>query len=725
MLSDRVLRWLFLTVAALQIVPVWSAPYLPTNDGPCHLYNSWILQGLATHSAGGTIASYYAIDWRPHPNWMSHAAMALLLFVVPPLVAEKLLVSAIIIIFLAGAWMFAGAADPSGHAWAFVALPFTFHLLLQTGFYNFALGVGLFMMTVAVWWRRRDTPDARTIALVAALLLLCYFSHAMAVVLAAFSIGVLWLINVRRATLRDQLRHAIAFIPVGALLVWFVAHRGTGSAPDPRGLMSRLGFLARSQVLFTFDSRQLALGWIVSIVLAVLLIATLVRENIEHGRLRVSARDGFLLLFVIFIAIYLAAPGGFAGGTMISERMALFVELSLLPWISPRLTRLRMPVVAVMVVLAVLNVALNIDRYRAFSREMAQLVRTAELVAPNSTVLPFVFDHGVGKVGYMSHAIDYAAIGKRFIDLDNYEPAMDYFPLRYRKGVDVPGIDEVEAAPLDIDLSAQITRARFLLTWSMPPIPGLVTRIDRDYRLVASAGSGRVYERRMTEAAVMEMMERESSYATILLPLAGTRSDVALSHGATWRVEQSVTNTGHRPVHLMLNACAFNPSCEVDLQPGQSAPIASNDSLRPYTLVRAPPGDANLLSFSTMLLRGDSGFQLALPAIDEPQMRPRRVEFANVPLSPRVRVALRVWAFKTPRPPVRYTVHVQTPDGRDIVARNFATGRDGFQLDGNLVGEFPAIEGRDLRANVVVEFGDAQPRDARIWAMLTVTDNAT
>jgi hypothetical protein len=42
------------------------------------------------------------IDWRPNPNWLGHIVMALLMAIVPPLIAEKTLFSAIVLLFLAG-----------------------------------------------------------------------------------------------------------------------------------------------------------------------------------------------------------------------------------------------------------------------------------------------------------------------------------------------------------------------------------------------------------------------------------------------------------------------------------------------------------------------------------------------------------------------------------------------------------------------------------------------
>src|SRR5687767_9683693 len=74
---------LFVALALVVIVPVWSVKYIPAGDGPSHVYNAWVLHGLLTGDAPANIEAAYRIDWRPHPNWTGHAFMALAMFVVP------------------------------------------------------------------------------------------------------------------------------------------------------------------------------------------------------------------------------------------------------------------------------------------------------------------------------------------------------------------------------------------------------------------------------------------------------------------------------------------------------------------------------------------------------------------------------------------------------------------------------------------------------------------
>src|SRR5437588_9446321 len=187
MKSRRRVAAVFAFTAVLQLVPIWSVHYLPTTDRPSHLYNAWVMRELLSGHRG-LIADSFRIDWHPYPNWIETAFMAALMAVVSPLIAEKILVSMIVMLFAWALWLYA-ASPPA----ATLGLFFTFNWLLQMGFYNHSIGVVHFLIAVAWFWRRRQHADWPTIATLAALLLVCYFANPMMLLLTVGSIGLLWL----------------------------------------------------------------------------------------------------------------------------------------------------------------------------------------------------------------------------------------------------------------------------------------------------------------------------------------------------------------------------------------------------------------------------------------------------------------------------------------------------------------------------------------------------
>src|SRR3954447_25399038 len=99
MFSVRVARRLYLAASILLLIPIWSVHHLPTVDGSSHVYNAEIIRQLVTgHDTVLTHA--FRINPRPVPNWSGHAVLALLMMALPAPVAEKLLMTSIIALFM-------------------------------------------------------------------------------------------------------------------------------------------------------------------------------------------------------------------------------------------------------------------------------------------------------------------------------------------------------------------------------------------------------------------------------------------------------------------------------------------------------------------------------------------------------------------------------------------------------------------------------------------------
>src|SRR4051812_11197543 len=105
--GEPVVFWL---LAFLHLIPVWGYRYLPTQDGPSHLYNARVLNELLWGNP--RYEAYYEVRAEPIPNWTSHIALAALYSIAPPLVAEKILVSIYMLGFAATLRYFLGAFGP-------------------------------------------------------------------------------------------------------------------------------------------------------------------------------------------------------------------------------------------------------------------------------------------------------------------------------------------------------------------------------------------------------------------------------------------------------------------------------------------------------------------------------------------------------------------------------------------------------------------------------------
>jgi hypothetical protein len=682
---------LFLALALLHLIPIWSVDHLPTSDGPTHLYNAWILHELIA-GRDGPIARHYAIDWRPHSNWAGHVLLALLLCIVPPIVAEKLLVSGIVLLFLLSIWMYAGAKE-----YAFLAFPLAYHQFLQSGFYNFSLGIALYFLILAVWWRRRDRPDAKTIALIAALLLLCYFSHPLPTLLAIGSIGVLWLFTLPARTPAVHARHLLALIPVLPLLAWFALVQGTEATPSNATLADRILRLVRVDAILTFDNWQFKLGFALFAILIAFVGITAARWR------RLRETDAFLVLTLAVLIIYFQAPLVIAGGMGVAQRTAIFVYLLPLPWLWSGFSRpVRVGIVTLLVTLSVGNLIFLTGRYRAIDPLLTKFIRTLDPIAPDTTVLPLLFDRRPPNIfiAVYSHMIDYVAIEKRLVDLDNYEPTTGYFPIAFQPNVPPVRIYPIEAVPQELEIEPFAVRAQHIFTWHLPLNTPIQQRIEKYYRLVSEIGGGRVYRSLILEPSIARLPK-------ILLPVAGTVGESDL-----WRVEQSVRNAGQSTVHLVASTCVSR--CEFDLGPGQQMPLASADQEMPFIIIYVGRGSEKDLIFSTIVYRGDSPL-VEIPAVHESAFQRRKIRIPNVPFGG-ARLNVRAWFFG--KGPDLFFYRILSHDGRVLGEKVGAVGPTAFFNKDDPTKAFPQIPPTEF---VDIEV-DTRSDDMRVWAFVTATD---
>lgn len=389
-MNRRLAVGVFVAAALAQLIPIWSVHYLPTTDGPSHLYNAWVLRSLVRGDQP-QLAQVFAIDWRPHPNWIETAFMAALMSIVPPLVAEKVFVSLIVLLFALAMWQYA-----SSPAAAMFGLLFTFNALLMMGFYNHFLGVAIYFIAVALWWRRRER-----VWLLAMLLVVCYFASPMMILLAIGSIALLWIVTSRRP------RELVAIVAVLPLVAWYL-HVSAGQPFGERHSLSKLvSYLLRARVLYTFDHAQTAIGMLLLIVML----------------LSLRTRNVFALLTAAMLVLYFVAPESVGSALYIRDRIALMVFLTALAWI--RLPKHTQWVLAVIVVANVVYLTIRFHQSAALVEKAVRSVNAP----PRSTIRTFARD----KPLVLWHAADYAAIERELVDLDNYEAATGYFPICIRR----------------------------------------------------------------------------------------------------------------------------------------------------------------------------------------------------------------------------------------------------------------------------------------------------
>lgn len=495
----------FVGLVLLLVVPIWSVAFVPTIDGPVHVYNAWVHRHLGS-SGHSLLSQYYEVDWRPLPNWFSHACLALLMLVLEPRYAEKALLTGLVVLFAASVRYLATSVARDRGWCAVVALPLLYNQLLLLGFYNFSFGLAFYALVVGYWWRRPERFSLRFHGGLAALLLLCWFSHIVAFVAALFSAGVLstWAAIARRRFKRETV-YLTLLLPYLALPLWFVQAQSGDRIPSTWSVGYACRYLFRFEVLALFGPQQKWLGLGLSAMVVTLLIVRVVA--------RVRSRtfdeaDGFAILSVLFMVLFFVAPEGMSGGTLLKNRLSLFPLLALLPWLAPALGRsVRGALLVGVVILMSFQVGLIAFWYHQMQPDIRSFLASTAAIPRSSRVLPLLFSRDTTRprFGALGHAIDYAAMDKGLVEWDNYQAATGYFPIRFRRDVERPEIYTMEAHPDKVGVGAYRQWADCVFTWKLPPDSALVEKLLRFYQPVAgeeSGADGQVYLRRPDEKSL-------------------------------------------------------------------------------------------------------------------------------------------------------------------------------------------------------------------------------
>jgi hypothetical protein len=483
-------RLLFFALLLLHVLPLWCFRYFPSQDGPVHLENVTILRDY--HRPDRTLLPrFYTINGRFHPNWFGHLALLGLMTVLPPLVAEKVLLTGYLVLLPLGL-RYALEGVRAGAGWlAVLAFPLLHHFLYHMGFYNFCYSLGLFGFVVGYYLRHHEHFGVRQTLILGALAVLTYFCHAVGLAAAMLAVGVLALAwrPAGQSLVRRLVGPTLAFLPVVALGAAFVGRQGGGAAWKN----TRLGLwdaLRQLEMLVSYLNLERLFTELFFWGLAALTVAVLW----ARWRSRSFGRADWLLAVpALTFAAYFTAPTELSGGGFVEPRLALLALLALILWLGtfPFGPRLKWTVQGSAALIAVGLLVLHVTAYAAFNDYLDDYLSAEPHLEANRTLLPLPFARRLhtgdprldnAKVGVFRHAAGYLAAQVGVIDLENYEGTTGYFPVNYRPEVD-PFVqlnpDQVgedvglQAAPPDVDFLKYGERTGipvdYVLLWDVRP----------------------------------------------------------------------------------------------------------------------------------------------------------------------------------------------------------------------------------------------------------------
>jgi len=334
---------LFVALAVLLDGPIWLVKLVPTQDGPVHLAQADL---IARFGWGGALqepaASFYQWNPRIEPNSAIYLLLAgLIRLTGDALVANSLFLSLYGLLWIAAAYAISRSETERPMLPMLLLLPIAFGIFIHWGFYNFALGVPLFLLFAAFWRGVRERGDATAFVTTALFLAALYLTHITAVVAACLLLAADGVARSIRELDRSGLRAAgrrllidgawaaAAALPVLLLIASFLmAYQNIpGEAPGNDGGTTQVfRRIFAATYLFSFT-------WWELVALAPLLGALAIAAIAALRRIK----SGELTWPVFFVLVLLLSLLNLkTGSASLSERLAPFSGIAIVMTIAGR-----------------------------------------------------------------------------------------------------------------------------------------------------------------------------------------------------------------------------------------------------------------------------------------------------------------------------------------------------------------------------------------------------
>lgn len=336
---------------------------------------------------------FFEVRYEPIPNWTSHLLLSALLFVLPPLLVAKVLVTIYILLFAAAMRYFCAGFGPECRPLSLLGLLFVFNRCLWLGFFNYLLSMGGFLFVLGFWLRRRGELSLLAAACLNLLLLALFFTHLVGFIL---TVGALIWLAVTMGPRRwpDLGLLAMAILPGVVLTLDYLDRSGFAASTVPDALLSVPGRLlsggwwiavwrqlvSLNDELYLHRTGRALFGFAVLALCALSLMVSLCSGRAGGGSPEMTRKgaDAFrspipiailaalLMLLFVLLPDHLGEQGGF-----LKARLAPVPPLLLLGCMR-ELPRLRIALRATAALLIALNLGLVVQRIDADNGDLAE-----------------------------------------------------------------------------------------------------------------------------------------------------------------------------------------------------------------------------------------------------------------------------------------------------------------------------------------------------------------
>jgi hypothetical protein len=484
------------------------------------------------------------------PNWLSHILLLGFLYVFPPVIAEKVLLTiAIGMVPIAFFYFFNTVhRDEKGvPVYAWLGFPFAYNYLLYMGFYNFQLSISFFFFSFGFWWKHKDDMQVKYLVWLYVLLLFTYLSHIASYGLVVLGIsvagGCLWGIPAITAawrtrsegftellrkfvvSLKPAFRLFLYMVPMYFVLIDYYLHSmKQHQQGNHRGKEWVWEYFLGVKSLVYFSDWHVTANYLLLTVLGIAMIISIGYRI--HRKEWVKRTDAFLIIAFLFTYMFVRAPWSYGPGGWINDRIHLYILPMLATSLIPNMNKyLRYAVAGCLVIFSLLHFGRTAYDHARISPEIVEAVSGTHLIEPHTTYQirseNWHKSEALGEVKYVTpyahHMALYGVYAKDVAHLANYEAEYYYFPVNRND----------ENAPEDyLDLWYHKAPVDYVMAW-YPPDTAEFQAYIADHEIIHETKQFRLYRRKRAAGPILELWDKTEEGKLII------RFDMQPNGGAT------------------------------------------------------------------------------------------------------------------------------------------------------------------------------------------------
>jgi hypothetical protein len=415
-------------------------------DGPCHLYNSNIINNLIKFNSS-VINDFFVLNKEILPNWTSYFVLALFNIFLPAWVAEKILLIFYLLGIAISFRLLIKQLCPENANLSIFIIPFAYSFLFHVGFYNYCLSFIFLFLTLYYWLRNYEVKKAFKYVFLFILITLTYLSALLTFFFLGFCLGLFTIAfsikdyynrsnhsSIIKRLIIELVTLLIITLPYLVLSAFFIKSRTFFSSSEHFTTGELIKWLndVRCIIVYDYADEEKLTKHFLHIAIAVLSISFFIRfykKGCLFDMYKARKSDIMIIPILLALLLFFIVPNGYNAG-MMSDRYCLLVYMFFIIWVSSQpLPQMVSKVFIILII--VFQVGLLFKRQNGtiigLNKDATAIYNASEYIEANSIVLPVnMSDNWIEP-----HFSNYLGVDKPLIILENYEASLGWFPVKW------------------------------------------------------------------------------------------------------------------------------------------------------------------------------------------------------------------------------------------------------------------------------------------------------